>query len=685
MNRRIFALALAVYFAVALPVLAEGVVPVKGKEEPKVPGVSVDQEKASNQRVQEVVTAKNGLLKLNQNPTVNPPTLLQVSPLTTQTYFYYYPSGQLSQKLEIRYDASGNFAGRWESRYARDGKLTAETEHDANWRMRFHKRYVYDASGRIEKETQFFYSVFGQVEKKVEVSYSYGDLGSLVFKEEWSYSQRGSLSGKVESLSVSGNWVEKKELFYDSWGRLERGATWFYQAAVTRRVDTDKKGEETKVTVLDKSGKVLQEFDNSYLEKRSNLSLWFSKSQTAAPSGLIASYPDDKSFIYHEGIRQDWAKIYADTQAYTYDQALVGIAMLKEGNFQGAKKIFDFYHAEWQKEKANFSGFWTVYNVDPASHWKRYEWRKGMGENAWLALFALHYRTLAQDMGERKRALDLAAAIGKWLVTLPHHEGAIAMSPPNPGGNPDYGTIYSTENNLDAYALFKALTAQPLNGKDKQLFTSELASLKSWLKTKAYDPQSGLFRTGGKVNPATKKMEWDPTKSLDVNSWAVSAIGTAALKDDFGISVDGWMSRTGKTFAVQNDGGFGGSIFEAKGFDFSDAVNAAKIGRAGIKWVEGTNQMISAYKQLSSFYAWTDRAKSAYYLALAEYFTSRNPENAVPANGALGHLYADQSGAQIYANNGYWKTAPGQAAASVAWVYFALRKVNPFDPFWRWF
>ncbi len=416
------------------------------------------------------------------------------------------------------------------------------------------------------------------------------------------------------------------------------------------------------------------------VEQKDQIYLWFSQNQQATPSGLIVSHPDDPGFIYHEGIQQEWAKILANTQSYTYDQALAGITMLKHGDTVGAKKIFDFFYSQQQLEGANFSGFWTVYNVDPGFNWKRYEWRKGLGENAWLALFALQYFSSEQQPVEKQKALELATSIGKWIGTLPHHQGGVAMSPDNPGGSPNFGTIYSVENNLDYYALLKALLSQTLSQQDTQFFTTKFNSLKNWLKTEALDASSGTFKRGGTFSANSGLFEWDTVKSLDVQSWSITAVGISTLINDFGINLDNFLSSIHQTFAAQEDGSFGGNIFLAKGFDFSDASNAASIGRSGIKWVEGTNQMILVYKMLADFYG-QDPVKASYYQSLADYFLGRNVEDAIQINGSLSYRYADQSGVQIYENTPDWRTSPGQAAPSTAWVYFSINKINPFTPF----
>ncbi len=513
----------------------------------------------------------------------------------------------------------------------------------------------------------------------------YNPTGALLQVDEFEIADRLQMT----SLYTAGEKLAHTALYnlYTGQATIKE---WFFlsdvltQPTVSRHMEYNKAGIPIEVIEYNEAGNVVQSFDETVLQDPFSNFAWFTNNQNGTPSGLIVSHPDDLNFIYHEGVQQEWAKIYANTQGYTYDQAVAGITMLNEavvygGPFTQAKKILDFYYAEWLAESANFTGFWTVYNVDPAFAWKKYEWRKGLGENAWVALFCLKYYELQTDPAEKAKGLALASAITKWIGSLPHKDGAVAMGPNVPGSNPNYGNIYSVENNLDYYAVLKYLAVNASDAADRTAFQTELAGLTTWLKTQAYDPAAGLFRRGGRLNTLTNQMEWDPIKSLDVNSWAISAIGPETLAVDFGIDLDAFMTKIGETFAVQPDGTFGGNILEAQGFDFSDFVNAAIIGRDGIQWVEGTNQMILAYQLVAEYYAATDRVKSCYYESLAAYFTSFNPEYAFIVGQNLSYPYASEAGVQIYADAGNWRTFFGQAAPSVGWVYFSLRGLNPFQ------
>lgn len=372
--------------------------------------------------------------------------------------------------------------------------------------------------------------------------------------------------------------------------------------------------------------------------------------QAQSPLGLFESYPQDGNL----------------NQGFTYDQALAGIALLKSNRDADAKKVFDFYKAQWDG-----TGFWTVYNTQNANGFK-IEYHKINGPNAWIALFALTYYRQTGDAS----ALDLATNIGKWIAGLPHQDGGVAMGTNNPAGNPNWGTIYSIENNLDDYAIFSLLSKKAVSSADRAFFKEQKDALALFLKNKAFDTNVGLFKRGpsNSIN--------DNTLSLDTNSWAFSVLGVDGLKDLLGYNdqdIANFVSRIETTFAVQSNGTFGGNILTAKGFDFAYSQNAVMAGRQGIVWVEGTNQMALVYRQLADYYQTSDVTRSASYQLRADHFLALNA-NYLSSDGKS-YVYADQANVRVFWDVGGWNTAPGSAVPSTMWVYYAVNNINPFAPY----
>ena len=374
-----------------------------------------------------------------------------------------------------------------------------------------------------------------------------------------------------------------------------------------QRLEEEENAEATKSGIQTTTSELSVE-STSVTADSSEISNWLTETQALSPLGLVESYKDDPSLV---------------DQAFTYDQAIAGISMINQGNVSGATQIFDFYYSQWDG-----TGFWTAYNTQTVDGAK-VEWLKHMGPNAWIALFSLHYHEATQD----SQGLELATDIGNWIKSLPHKDGGIAM-----GDSDIWANIYSTENNLSAYSVFKILSTKAASRKDRKAFSNQMKGQESWFLNQAYDSTTGLFKRG----------QNDSTNALDTNSWALLVFGPTDLQDKFGIDIDAFVSNIEQTFSVQDNGSFGGDVLTAKGFDFSDAVNTLTIGRSGIKWVEGTNQMISVYQMLGYHYSLTDVTKSNFYQARADYFTSKNVDNSISLNGTLSYFYTDSPGYQVF-------------------------------------
>jgi hypothetical protein len=415
-----------------------------------------------------------------------------------------------------------------------------------------------------------------------------------------------------------------------------------------KKMTYDAAGNPLRLDEYDESGALVKTTDAASLTNAQNIGSWFDATQAGSPLGLVSSFPD--------GTIPD--------QAFTYDQAVAGMEMLKNGDVAGATQVFNYFNDHWTGD-----GYWTVYNTNTDGG-QQVEQIKINGPNAWIGQFALQYEKQTGD----SRALDLATDVGKWIQTLPENNGGIAM------GNTDiWAGLYSVENNLSDYAFFKALSERAADAGDRASFGTTADGIQTWIRY-AYDPTRGLFHRGG--NTFNGGISWDTTYALDTNSWAIASLGVDGLKNLMGwddAQMDAYVARIGSSFAVQAGGDFGGDLFTAKGFDFGDAANASAIGRQGVKWVEGTNQMIQVYQLMSTSYAASgDAQKAEYYASLARYFEMRNADNAVLQNGELGYLYADRAGVRVFNDIDTWSTNSGSSVAATAWTYFTSTGFNPF-------
>ena len=377
-------------------------------------------------------------------------------------------------------------------------------------------------------------------------------------------------------------------------------------------------------------------------QQRQAIYRWMIQNQQKSALGLVTSYPD------HQEI---------EDQAFAYDQALAGIVLLKQGDTDAARKLFEFFQINWDGH-----GLWTVYNSEK-SDGPKIEYLKIMGPNAWVGLFSLQYFAKTGD----PRALRLATDIATWIAALPHRNGGVAM-----GDGEDWKNSYSVENNLNYFALLKYLSKNASSPSEREFFTREFVNLKKWFKHDAYNSGIGLFRRGAYR---------DSTQALDSNTWAILVFGPAELKKLFQVDANYLIKKAESIFTVQEDGSFSENVLSAKGFDFSNAYNADLNQRHGIKWVEGTNQMTLAYKVMADHYLAKGpggKNKAFYYNNRYEYFLGRNADNRVSQNDTAGYLYTDLPGAKVWADNPYWFASKGPSVAATAWVYFSLNGINPF-------
>jgi len=140
-------------------------------------------------------------------------------------------------------------------------------------------------------------------------------------------------------------------------------------------------------------------------------------------TGLIISYEGDREL---------------NNVSFLYDQALLAIAYTKFSDFERAKKIFDFFKF---KAKKQYGGFLNAYYTNDG---QPQEYTVHSGPNIWLGIAIAQYINKTKD----KSYFSLLKEILDWVMQLQSQdkEGGIR-------GGPQI-EWYSTEHNLDAYALF---------------------------------------------------------------------------------------------------------------------------------------------------------------------------------------------------------------------------------------
>lgn len=230
--------------------------------------------------------------------------------------------------------------------------------------------------------------------------------------------------------------------------------------------------------------------------------------------------------------------------AFTYDNALVAMAFLSEGDDERATAVLDALayaveHDRYQpgrirnaygagnialtmngKEIAQLPGWWD----SKAQAWYEdaYQVGSNVGNSSYAALALLHYAAEGKDATRAKRYRTIAQQLMDWVIDecSDGKDGFTAGYDGWPENGPGGATVYtykSTEHNIDAYAAFSELARQTGKERYRTAAQSALRFVKSM-----YDTKTGLFYVGTTNDGST------PSKGnivLDAQVWSALALG----------------------------------------------------------------------------------------------------------------------------------------------------------------
>ena len=365
-----------------------------------------------------------------------------------------------------------------------------------------------------------------------------------------------------------------------------------------------------------------------------NMYSWLKTHQNKI-TGLIMSFEGDSAI-------KNWG--------FTYDQSLASQVFLISGDYDRAKKILSFFKKKARKENGGYFNAYNVMSGNPT------EYVVNIGPNIWIGIAAVQYTEITGD----KTYLSMAEKIAKWAIKLKDKEGGLT-------GGPKF-SWYSTEHNLDAYALFNLLYEVTGNTKYKKAAENTL----KWIKENTYSMKTQSMKRG----------KGDSTIATDTMSWAIASIGPRKLLEvdmdpDAIAKFAEEQCAVNTTFIRPNS-----DRVRITGFDFGKAQNAARGGVVSSEW---TAQMIMAFKIMSDFYKEVgDREKSKYYENKARFYLDEldkmvisSPSRSGQGAGCL--PYATQPNA----NTGHgWRTPSGGDTGSVAgtaYTIFAKKGYNPLS------
>jgi hypothetical protein len=360
---------------------------------------------------------------------------------------------------------------------------------------------------------------------------------------------------------------------------------------------------------------------------------WLDTHQNNA-TGLVASFEGSQD-------TGDWA--------FTYDQALAAMVFINKGDEARARRIFDFYLTAEKMDGGGMANAYYASSGDVA------EYIVHVGPNVWMGLAMLQYAHQTKDM----KYLAFVEDIASWLSTVKDKEGGLRGGKDLPW--------YSTEHNLDAYALYKMLSE--LTGQES--YKKQADETLAWLSKNAFS------RIGA---PAVKRGKGDATIATDTYAWSVTAIGPEELKN-VGMDPDGIMdfAITNCSVTVEYAKPDGPSVL-VRGFDFAKAQNLARGGVVSCEW---TAQMILALKIMVEYYGKSgDDNKALYYQRLADVYIAEMSKMIITSPSPVGQgdfclPYASHE----FADTGHgWRTPKGNRTGSVAATAYTILAIEDFNP-----
>jgi len=383
-----------------------------------------------------------------------------------------------------------------------------------------------------------------------------------------------------------------------------------------------------------------------------------------------------------------------DAQSFTYDGAVAALSFLMAGQATKAERILRVYRQEFYYVKVDAIGLYNSYRTDMPLN--RYGGltpgidgdRTHLGPTMWVAIAALQYTAVTGDLHYLSLAIDMAT----WARQLNHYrfadgqKGGVCMGF---GWGPDWSQVYSTENNVDYYAVLCLLKEIYSRGDHKvkniyenknltpQAMATEMNGLDRWFKEVVYDPGKNAFHCGYNENGV------DTTAALDTISWTIAALGPKKL-DDMGINPFLLMNYAEKSFKVFN------RIGEQKveGFDFTNATGRKSPVR--VIWIEGTGFQTVTYQLMARYAAKLGLAKKAdEYLQKAVKYSDEMEKVSRAAHlieYALPYVARRLGEKEILTTfNDDWEIPRGNkgqwvaSSSSTAWRLFALMGFNPLE------
>jgi len=419
-----------------------------------------------------------------------------------------------------------------------------------------------------------------------------------------------------------------------------------YQRAVFNRktADLDKENmylknrvsklSDQKVSVEDSLKGILSSFGAVEEKNISGMYQWI-KNHQSRRTGLVMSYEGDKNL-------EEWA--------FTYDQSLACQCFTLMGDKENSKQILNFYKNRAGKSEGAFA------NAYDCNTGKIVEYHVHSGPNIWIGIAIARYTRVFKD----EEYLSVAEDIARWLIILQKQDRGFGIK-----GGPQM-EWFSTEHNLDAYALFGML--YKITEDDSYLEAQNRTF--DWIKKNSFNRLESRMNRG----------KGDATIATDTFAWAIASIGPKLLNES-GMHPDQIMDFAETNCLVTTDYvKQGGEKVKITGFDFGKYEHMA---RGGIVSTEWTSQMIVSFRIMADYYRQNGGLnKASYYDKKADFYLSEIEKMIISSPSRLGQgqgclPYATQD--DVDTGHG-WRIAHGTttgSTAGTAYTIFAKYNYNP--------
>ncbi len=278
----------------------------------------------------------------------------------------------------------------------------------------------------------------------------------------------------------------------------------------------------------------------------------------------------------------------------------------------------------------------------------------------------MNYETLTGDL---ENYHEMAIAAIDWAITFQKPNGGIAggMTTWDVPGVWTEEVWTGTEHNIDAYPAL-IYFAQTTPGRSEAYMTAAVGVL-VFLENVVWDETNQRFYGGYKNNTGLV----DPYVPLDVNPWAVLALGSdyaatlAYVENAAGDPLTGIGTLEHPKYVQTLTYDDGGNLMTGYDFDWQDDGAAALAQNGGGTyaadiWIEGTIFMACAYGAVG------DADKAASILT-----------EVVKKMGAAGSMAGGLPYSLKASNNHYWRMLQQNCVSSTAWFVIAAAAWNPFQ------